>query len=156
VEKTKYYSGIKSYIALRIRNPADAEDLTQCVFFEFYRSNYQESELQNVKAYLFGIARKLISNYYRQKDKELRFLQTIPNITDKASCDNYSRDTQELIEKIDNIISGLPPKAREAVELRLIDDLGPKEAARKARCSVDRFYDRFYEGLKIIREKVRR
>jgi DNA-directed RNA polymerase specialized sigma24 family protein len=59
-----------------------------------------------------------------------------------------------LVEKIGDIISELPPKAREAVELRLIDNLNPAEAAQKIGCSVDRFYDRFHEGMKILKEKM--
>ena len=156
MEKIKYYSGIKRYIASRIRNPDDAEELTQCVFWEFYQSNNGDDNLQNPEAYLFGIARKLIGRYYSQRDKESGLLQIDPKVADKISYDNYSKDfrTKDLFEEINNIISELPPKAREAVELRLIEDLSPKEAAQKAGCSVDRFYDRFHEGLKILKEKI--
>ena len=156
MEKTKYYSGIKCYIASRIRNPDDAEDLAQCVFLEFYQNNNRDDNLQNPEAYFFGIARKLIGRYYSQKDKKSGFLQIDTEVANKLSYDNYSKDskTRELIEDIGNIISELPPKAREAVELRLIDDLSYKEAAHKANCSVGIFYDRFYEGLKILREKT--
>ena len=156
MEKTKYYSGIKRYITSRIRNPDDAEELTQCVFLEFYQGNNRGDNLQNPEAYLFGIARKLIGRYYSQKDKESESLQIDTEITDKLSYDNYNKDSQtrELIEDIDNIISELPPKTREAVELRLIDNLSYKEAAQKANCSIGIFYDRFYEGLKILKEKI--
>jgi RNA polymerase sigma factor (sigma-70 family) len=156
VEKVKYYSGIKRYIVSRIRNPDDAEELTQCVFLEFYQSHNGDDNLRNPEAYLFGIARKLIGCYYSQRDKESGFLQIDPKVADKISYDNYSKDfkTKDLFEEINNVISELPPKAREAVELRLIEDLSPKEAALKAGCSVDRFYDRFHEGLKILKEKI--
>jgi RNA polymerase sigma-70 factor (ECF subfamily) len=156
VEKTTYYSGIKRYIASRIRNPEDAEDLAQRVFLEFYQNNNARDNLHNPKAYLLGIARNLVGHYYSQKDNKLGFLQIDTKTTDKISYDSYSKDyrTRESIEEIDNIISELPPKAREAVELRLIDSLSPQEAAQKLNCTVDRFYDRFHEGLKILREKI--
>jgi RNA polymerase sigma-70 factor (ECF subfamily) len=158
VGKTKYYLGIKRYIASRINSPDDAEDLTQCTFLEFYKSNNRVENLENPKAYLFGIARKLIGNYYHRKDKnkESVFLQIVPEITDKISYENYNKESRtiDLIEEIDNIISELPPKAREAVELRLIEDLSCKEAAHRANCSVGIFYDRFYEGLKILKGKI--
>lgn len=156
MEKIKYYSGIKRYIASRIENPNDAEDVAQSVLLEFYQNNNVGDNLQNPKAYLFGIARKLIAHYYSHKDKQPGFLPIDPEIADRISYDNYSKDfrTENLVEKIDDIISELPPKAREAVELRLIDNLNPKEAAQKIGCSVDRFYDRFHEGLEILREKM--
>jgi len=157
VEKTKYYSGIKRYIASRIRNPDDAKDIAQSVFLEFYRNNNRGGNLHNPKAYLFGIARNLIDHYYHQKDKQKGFLQVAPEIADKICYGNYSKDSRiiDLVEEIDNIISELPPKAREAVELKLIYNLSPKEAAQKIGCSVDRFYERFHEGLKILRKKFR-
>jgi RNA polymerase sigma factor (sigma-70 family) len=156
MEKTKYYSEIKRYIASRIRNPDDAEDLTQRVFLEFYQNNNGDGDIQNPKAYLFGIARKQISRYRSQKHKESGFLQIDTEMTDRLSYDNYNKDskTANLIEDIETIISQLPPKAREAVELKLVDDLSPEEAAQKSDCSIDRFYDRFHEGMKILKEKM--
>jgi RNA polymerase sigma-70 factor (ECF subfamily) len=156
MEKTKYYSEIKRYIASRIRNPDDVEDMTQHVFLEFYQKNNGDSDLQNPKAYLFGIARKMIGLYCSKKRKVFGFLQIDTGMTDRLSYNNYNKDskTRELIEEIEIIISQLPPKARESVELRLIDNLSPAEAAQKSDCSVDRFYDRFHEGMKILKEKV--
>lgn len=157
MEKTKYYLGIKRYILSRIRSPHDAEDLAQFVFLEFYRIKNREDCLESPESYLFGIARNLIGHYYRQKHKQPGLLQMNSKISDKISYDNYSKDSRaiELTERVENIVSKLPPKAREAVELRLIDNLSYKEAAFKANCTIDIFYNRFYEGLKILKEKIR-
>ena len=156
MEKTKYYSGIKRYIASRIKSPDDAEDVTQRVFLEFYQNNNRDSDIQNPKAYLFGIARKQISRYHSQKHKESGFLQIDTEVVDRLAYDNYNKDSKanELIEEIETILSQLPPKAREAVELKLVDDLSYKEAAYKADCLIGLFYDRFYEGMKILKEKM--
>ena len=95
MEKTKYYSGIKHYITSRIRNPDDAEELTQCVFLEFYQGNNRGDNLQNPEAYLLGIAKKLIGSYYRQKDKQPEFLDEVDSgITDRICYDNYSKDSR--------------------------------------------------------------
>jgi RNA polymerase sigma-70 factor (ECF subfamily) len=156
VEEIKYHLDITRYIVSRIKNPSDAEDLAQRVFLEFYRNNDAFDNVQNPKAYLFGIARKLISHYYRQKNKESGFLQVDSEITYKIGHSNHRRGpkTEELVEEIANIISQLPPKAREAVRLRLIDNLSYEEAAKNANCSVGVLYDRFHEGLKIVRKKI--
>lgn len=154
MEKTKYYSEIERYIASRLSNPNDAEDLTQRVFLEFYQNNNGDGDIQNPKAYLFGIARKMVGRYHSKKRKESGFLQINTEMTDRLSYNNYNKDsrTGELIEEIETIISQLPPKARKSVELRLINHLSPAEAAQKSNCSVDRFYDRFHEGMKILKE----
>ena len=156
MEKAKYYSGIKRYITSRIKVPEDAEDLAQSVFLEFCRGNKGNDNIQNQEAYLFGIARKLIGRYYSQKHRESIFLQIDTEITERLSCGNYNKDSKtiELIEEIEAIISQLPPKAREAIELRLINGFSSKESAQKIGCSIDIFYSRFYEGLKILKEKM--
>ena len=156
MEKTEYYPEIKRYIASKVRNPDDAEDMTQYVFLEFYQKSNGDGVLHNPKAYLFGIARKIIGRYHSKKHKESGFLQIDTEMTDRLSYNNYNKDSKagELIEEIETIISQLPPKARQSVELRLINNLSPAEAAQKSDCSVDRFYDRFHEGMKILKEII--
>jgi len=150
VEKTQYYPGIKRYIASRISNLDDAEDLAQSVFLEFYQSNHNG---ENPEPYLFGIARNLIAAYYHQKNKQQAFPLN-SKIADDIAFSEYagSSRTRALIEEIENAVFGLPPKPREAVELRMMEDLSYTEAALKANCSVDVFYERFYGGVKILKK----
>jgi len=150
MEKTEYYSGIKRYIASRISNPEDAEDLVQSVFLEFHKSNHNG---ENPEPYLFGIARNLIATYYHQKNKQQVF-RLNSKIADDIAFSDYagSSKTKTLVEEIENAVFGLPPKPREAVELRLMDDLSPQEAASQLDCTVERFYDRFHNGLKILKK----
>lgn len=58
---------------------------------------------------------------------------------------------KELEKLLEDAVEQLPPKAREAVKLRLIEGLDPEAAAKRAGCHVDTFYRRFYEGLKALR-----
>lgn len=159
MDKTEHYPGIRRYVASRIGNPTDAEDLTQGVFLEFYRSTNgdHKSKPENPKAYLFRITRNLIAQYHksqkRRKSLEIPIdIQTI----DRVSHNNYHKNarSQELVEQIGHIIAELPPKARDAVELRLIEGFSPNEAAREAHCSIERFYSRFHKGMKILREEI--
>jgi len=152
MEKTQYYPGIKRYIASRISDPDDAEDLAQSVFLEFYQSNHNG---ENPEPYLFGIARNLIAAYYHQKNKQ----QVFPlnsKIADDIAFSDYagSSRTRALVEEIETAVFELPPKPREAVELRLMNDLDYTEAAFKAKCSVKNFYVRFHNGLKILKKNL--
>ena len=58
-----------------------------------------------------------------------------------------SDDTQDLILKA---LSSLPPAARQALELAIIDELPPQQAARQAGCSPNTFYQRLYLARKAI------
>jgi len=156
VEKTEYYPNIKRFVSSRIRNPEDAEDLTQQVFFEYYKAKHRDNYFLNAKAYLFGTARKKISDYFRHKKSQPNVLQfnteLIENISDeKQASDSYAK---EIIQDFEVIISKLPPKSRQAIKLIIIDNLSYDQAAQKADCSTKIFYDRFYEGIKIIKKKI--
>ena len=149
MEQTQYYSGIKRYIASRISNLDDAEDLAQSVFLEFYRGN---PNCENSESYLFGIARNLIASYYRKKNIQ-QVVQLNSKIADDIALEDHagSSKTKALVEEIETAVFELPPKSREAVELRLINDLDYTEAAFKAKCSVKNFYVRFHSGLKNLK-----
>ena len=157
MDRSEHYPGIRRYVASRIGNPADAEDLTQGVFLEFYRSTNgdHKSKPENPKAYLLRITRNLIAQYHksRKHSKSVEIPIDIQTMN-RVSHDTYRKQVkfQELIEQINNTITELPPKAREEVKLRLIDGLTPKEAALKSGCSVERFYIRFHKGMKILKE----
>jgi len=149
MEKAEYYPEIKRYIASRISNPDDAEDLAQSVFLEFYHGNHNS---EKPPAYLFGIARNLIATYYHQKNKQ-RVFPLNSKIADDIAFSDYAGSSRNraLVEEIEIAVIGLPSKAREAVELRLMDDLSSQEAASQLDCTVGRFYDRFHNGLKILK-----
>jgi predicted DNA-binding protein (UPF0251 family) len=49
----------------------------------------------------------------------------------------------------------LTPKAREAVRLRFVEGLGPKEAAKKAGCSISALYKRLERAEKAIRKTLK-
>jgi len=156
VEKTKYYSGIKRYIASRIRSPDDAEDLAQCVFLEFYRNNNQDGNLQNPETYLFGIARNVIARYYQNKQKQPR---TIPITAIEENCSiRKERDyaDQLRIQKLKNALKKsleqLPPGDYETIRLCLSGKLSVKETAQRAGVPVPVFYKRYQRALKILRK----
>ena len=150
----EHYPQIKRYIASRINSSTDADDLTQDVFLEFCRN----SRCQNAEAYLFGIVRKTILAYHRKRKKSVKIIPVdsiddvgeIPGI--EQNQDPTNQISQKELEKLlEAAVEQLPPKAREAVKLRLVEGLDPEAAAKRAGCHVDTFYRRFYEGLKALR-----
>lgn len=151
-----YYPRIKRYIASRVNLTEDAEDLAQRVFLELCMGTSHYDGQRDAEAYLFGVARNIIGHYYRNKKEQPQTVQ-IDSVCDiVADCDVQQHrpvSLQELKEFLEDVTGRLPPKAREAARLRLGEGLTPKEAAKRVGCSVEVFYRRFYEGLKLLREK---
>jgi len=156
VENSKYYSGVKHYIASKMGNYNDAEDLAQSVFLEFYRKNNRDGDLQNQEAYLFGIARNLIARYYQDKQKQPI---TIPIATMEEECSiRKERDhtdqlsSQKLKETLKKSLEQLPPGDYETIRLCLSGNLSLKETAQRARIPIPVFYKRYQRALKILRK----
>ncbi len=152
MESIRYYPEIKRYVESRVGNPEDVEDLTQQVFFKYYEIKSRGKLIQNSNAYLTRIAQIEVTEFYRKKNKQPQIVQLHPKFTDKISDKKQaiSSKTKEITEELKEIISNLPPKAKEAVELILCSNLSYEEAAQKANCSVKVFCERFYKGLKNI------
>lgn len=155
----RYYMRIKRYIASRINSSADAEDLAQNVFVELCSSDGKHlTDVHSAEAYLFGIARNLVRQHHRATAKSPKQLDT-PAI-EAIAADHRHRthlpptplagpdDTQDLILKA---LNRLAPAARQALRLAIIDEMPPDQAARKANCSLNAFYQR----LHVVRETLR-
>ena len=151
-----YYLRIKHYIASRINSIPDAEDLAQDVFFELCEGNGSYDGQSEVKAYLFGVARNTIGRYYRNKKKQSQTVQidSVGDIVANGDIQQHQPvSIQELKELLKDATEQLPPKAGEAVRLRLCDGLTPKEAAERIGCSVNVLNQRFYDGAKLLKKK---
>jgi RNA polymerase sigma-70 factor (ECF subfamily) len=156
----RYYMRIKRYIASRINSSTDAEDLAQNVFVELCSSDGKHpTDFHSAEAYLFGIARNLVRQHHRATAKSPKDLDT-PAI-EAIAADHRHRmhlpatpsaeldDTQDLILKA---LKHLAPAARQALKLALIDQLPPDQAARKASCSLNAFYQRLHVVRKTLRQ----
>jgi len=152
----EYYAQIKYYIAERINSEEDAEDLTQNVFVELCKANRRYDNNQDTRAYLIGIARNLAARYRREKRSRLKifsagsldgFLQNL-NVHSHRDCgDIPEHSPQQLKKMLMEAIAKLPNKTLEAIKLRFIEGIIPKNAAQKAGCSVYAFYQRLYYGI---------
>jgi len=151
----KYHPQIRSYITSRINSSADADDLTQDVFIEFWKGNSP----QDPKTYIFAIARKLISRYCRNRRKQPRtvWIRSVDEIATSCDLRKYQNQVEqisptELKKLIEDAVAQLPPKACEAIRLRFIEGLSSKEAAQKAGCSVGAFWKRLQRAGKTLRQ----
>lgn len=94
-----------------------AKDVLQETFIEFYNSVKKSLSIPDLSVLLMAEARKLCIKLLKQK------VDTIP-ITDEDDLPNYSRkDNSELLALIKVSIDKLPPKYKEALVLREIQQL---------------------------------
>lgn len=117
----RYVEPIYSFFSLKLLNKKIAEDLTSEVFMLFLKHVRENKPIENIQAYLFGIARNVFFMHLRKKYKE-------PNISYSeihdfsayifATSETKNLDKTDLLKKY---LPQLPEKQRVVITMRLID-----------------------------------
>ena len=159
----KYSPSVKSYIFSHVGSISDTEDLVHEVFLQLCRGKGHYDSSKGVEPYILGIARNVIRKYQREKEKSQQTLPAnsinglFPRYHISKSTDPDGRISEQQYNKIIEVIqTGLPPKAREAVILRFVEGLSPKEAAKEAGCSLWAFYKRLERAEKSLRKVLKK
>lgn len=125
----EHWKEIYIYIFLRVRHKQESEDMTQETFVKAIRTEerYIEGSV-NISALLKTIARNLIIDRWRKKQKTLDPLTLEPELilTDIGS------DLEKIIEQKEQVayaLSILNDEQRRVITLRLLQGLSVKETA---------------------------
>lgn len=126
----KYFDKIYRYVALKIGNRVEAEDMTQIVFINALRSisSYKWRGLP-FSAWLFRIAHNQVVDYLRKKTRQST-LSLNESLT--ASGDNPQQITEYKmnIEQLVMATRELTPAQQEVVALRFAGELPIAQVAR--------------------------
>lgn len=133
------YKPLYYYIKKRINNQLDAEDLTQEVFYKLYNS--KSAKVENVKSWLYAIAKNSIIDYYRKKKQ---FTEDVDDIFIQEEISKKDA-VNELSHCITPFINQLPEEYISIMKLSEIENLSQKEIAEK--------YDMNYT---TVRSKIQR
>lgn len=120
-----HYEDIYRFCRWKIRDPVEAQDLTQDTFMRFMNAADTYADIEKPKALLYAIAKNLCLNWTnRARPQSLDSLEFI----DAPAANDFS---EESIRKIDlyNAVSALPNTRREILLLRFGQDLKVNEIA---------------------------
>lgn len=148
------------FFARRVDQPEVAADLlaeTLAVMFEM-RTRFRDTG-QSGAAWLFTIAGRQLSRYRRRAIVELRAVErlgmVVPSLDDASLLAIEAlidRDAQQ--GGLTLAMSGMPPAEREAVELRVIEELDYREIAARLNCSVVAARVRVHRGLARLNKSM--
>jgi len=145
----QFHAQLQRWTATHVGSLEEAEDIVQNVFLSMCRRGGTDQVRGDVRAYLFGITRKLIAQYFRQKRQkpEAAQIEWLDELPAQPSCDQ----NQLQIEQIKGLLERLAPKSREALKLRYVIGMRPKEAAEHIGCSRNVFYQRVHSAVETLR-----
>lgn len=151
---------ILKYFARRVLDPHTAMDLTAETFAQAYRSRSRFRGDQGAEAnWLFGIAKKQLALYHRRGAAERRALSKLGIEPPELSGADYER-VEELAESArrrtaaQNGMLELSGAERDAVRLRIVDELSYADVAERLAISEDAARTRVSRGLRALGRKL--
>lgn len=117
----QHADSLYAYLLARVRpNVADAEDLTQEVFLAACRSIGDYRAAASLKAWLFGIARHKVEDYYRARMRDTSLEEEKANASGSVEFDS-ALHTHQLQEEIVTTLDRLPEQYRLLLKWRYWD-----------------------------------
>ncbi len=136
----------------RVSNRERAKDLAQETFIKVWEYTViKKNIVQNMKALLYKTANNLIIDEYRKKKAfSLEALQE--KGFEPASNDHNNIEAVFSAKELLKLIERLQPKYKDAVVMRYIDGLSPKEISEITGENENNISVRINRGIKQVRE----
>ena len=123
----KYSSKIYRFIYYKVSSKELAEDFSSQCFLKIWEQISIGVKVKNFQALAYKIARNLVIDYYRSREREELPLIYQENIESDVKFDPDKNLNLQALEKI---LQTLESDIREIVVLRYIEDLSIKEIAK--------------------------
>lgn len=146
----RYGEGLYHYLVLRLGSCQDAEDVLQESFYRFSRYSVRWKMVKNPKAFAFKVVRNEANRFLKRKILQQKTVEMNPDPIDTmASVINGPDEKSEKI--LARALADLPDNQREAVVLKVFQEMTFKEIARICRLSIDTAASRYRYGLAKLR-----
>ena len=150
---------LRAFIARRVRNQADVDDLVQRVLLQIVKGLGTLRDAGRLHAWVYRTARNVVVDYYRSAGSAREL--TAGGATDFESADaaaspeRFDEDEgaalRELATCLAPMLSRLPPAYQEAVRVVDLQGVTQHEAAQRAGVSVSGMKSRVQRGRRHLR-----
>jgi len=162
---TREQSRLRSFIRRRVRDPRDAEDILQDVFYKLVEANRLLMPIDHVTGWLFRVARNRIVDLWRRKkiesfehaaidtknDEPLSIDELLPS-SDAGPEASYARNL--LIAELEEAIAELPKEQRDVFVAHELDGRSFKEMAAETGVSLNTLLSRKRYAVLHLRARL--
>lgn len=140
------YRPLFLYVKKRVNSQEDAEDITQDVFYKLSKS--KTDAVNNVKSWVYTIAKNTITDYYRKKQIATNSLET------SSFPEEYDHESvaEELSKCVTVFIQKLPEEYRSILTLSELEGMSQKQIAEKLDLNYVTVRSKIQRGRKKLRE----
>ncbi|HAS45920.1 MAG TPA: RNA polymerase subunit sigma-70 [Microscillaceae bacterium] len=140
------YQPLFLYVKKRVNNNEDAEDLTQEVFYKLSKSKVED--VNNVKNWVYTIAKNTITDYYRKKKVQ------VEAIDERLVDETYHEDNvvPELSGCVAAFLKQLPEEYRSIMTLSELNNIPQKDIAKQLGMNYTTVRSKVQRGRKKLKE----
>lgn len=152
----EFHANLLRFVARRVRNPADAEDVVQRVFLQVHRALPTLRDADRIHAWIYQTTRRAIVDFYRTPAQRREVAAGGADQFDAAApvAENEPAALSELAGCLRPLMTNLADTDREALALVEFDGLTQVEAARRLGVSVSGMKSRVQRARHRLRETV--
>ncbi|TBV02466.1 sigma-70 family RNA polymerase sigma factor [Phytopseudomonas dryadis] len=145
---------LEQWLSRRMGNGWDAADLSQDAFIRVLGSSQQIAELQEPRAYLKTIGKRLLINFHKRRSLEQAYLEALAQLPEACAPSPEQRWlVLETLQALDELLDGLPRVVRRAFLLSQLEGLGYREIAERLEVSersIKRYMVQAYEHCLLV------
>jgi len=153
----RYFRRVYGFVYARVRDRADAEELTQESFTAAFRSITGYSGRSTPLAWIYGIAKNMVNNHLRRARSQTERLEAAGS---DAAAGEWCRGTpaddfemRERLRRMDERLRTISGWQAEVFWMRHVDDLSIDQIARRMDRSSDAIRSSLYRVKRLLVEQ---
>ena len=150
----QYIDKIYRFIFLKVSSQEIAQDLTSETFLRTWESFKNGNKIENPQAFLYKIARNLVTDHYREKGKAQIISAEYVKITDPRTNLEEKALLDSDIDDIKIALANLRESYQNVVVWHYLDDLPIPEIAKMLEKSESATRVLLHRALKALRNKL--
>jgi RNA polymerase sigma-70 factor (ECF subfamily) len=153
---TELHANLERFVAKRVDDPSDVEDLLQALFLRLHQGLAQGAAPAHLRGWVYESARHAIADFYRVKGRRREAPSgTMDDLGPLGPSEPSSADLTthrpSLASCVPHFLRQLPDAYREALEMTALQGLAQGEAAARVGLSVPGMKARVQRGRKQLR-----
>jgi RNA polymerase sigma-70 factor, ECF subfamily len=153
------HASIRGFIARRVRQQADVDDVVQRVFLQVHRALPTLRETDKLHAWVYQTTRRAIADFYRTPSQNREVATgTVEDLVNELPADEWPEGddaaTRELSTCLKPLMSGLTAADQEALQMVEFDGVTQVEAAARLGLSVSGMKSRVQRARSHLRSAL--
>ncbi|MBN3966905.1 sigma-70 family RNA polymerase sigma factor [Pseudomonas gregormendelii] len=145
---------LETWLGRRLGNGCDAADLSQDTFLRVLASSQRIADLQEPRAYLLTVGKRLLSNFYQRRSLEQAYLAALAAMPEDCAPSPEQRWLLlETLQVLDELLDGLPRAVRRAFLWSQLEGLTYGQIAERLQVSertIKRYMAQAYEHCLLV------